>query len=189
MSIYIVQGPRILGCWGRGRHRAPGKAHPADPSASAPRFCPPGPRAPPQVFTFCSRGRTKRENNKNATMRSDPRCALCGPRGAGALWALKKGLRRGHGRLYLARSCTLATATATATTAAQRGREQSREAPRRRRHRRAQAGPGGATRPRSPRGPGSPCWPLRVTAAPATPRTESQESRKASAAEWPGLPF
>lgn len=156
MSIYIVQGPRILGCWGRGRHRTPGKAHPAGPSASAPRFCPPGPRAPPQVFTFCSRGRTKRENNKNATTRSDPRCALCGPRGAGALWALKKGLRRGHGRPYLARSCTLATA------AAQPGRVQSREAPRRRRG--AQAGPEGATPPRSPRDPGRrPGLPLLAT--------------------------
>lgn len=148
MSIYIVQGPGILGCWGRGRHRTPGKAHPAGPSASAPRFCPPSPRAPPQVFTFCSRGRTKRENNKNATMRSDPHCALCGSRGAGALWALKKELRRGHGRPYLARSCTSATA------ASQPGRVQSREPPRRRRRRLAQAGPGGAAPSRSPRHPG-----------------------------------
>lgn len=168
MSIYIVQGPRILGCRGRGRHGTPGKAHPVDPSASAPRLCPPGPRAPPQVFTFCSRGRTKRENNKNATMRSDPRCALCGPRGAGALWALKKGPRRGRGRPYLARSCTSATA------AAQPGRVQSREAPRRRRWRRAQAGPGGATPPRSPRDPGPrPGLPLPAT---LSARSSAQQS-------------
>lgn len=94
MSIYIVQGPRILGCWGRGWHRTPGKAHPTGLSASAPRLCPPGPRAPPQVFTFCSRKRMKRVNNKTLRCEVNRAVRSVGRAGAGALWAQKKGLRR-----------------------------------------------------------------------------------------------
>lgn len=155
MSIYIVQGPRILGCWGRGGTEPQGRPTLRTPQPLHPGFARPAHGPHLRFSLFCSRGRTKRENNKNAIMRFDPRCALCGPRGAGAL---KKGLRRGHGRPFLALSCTSAMA------ARQPGLEQIREAPRRRRRRPAQARPGGATPLRSPRDPGPrPGLPLLAT--------------------------
>lgn len=52
MSIYIVQGPRILGCWERGRHRTPGKAHPAGPLSLCASALPARPTGPTSGFHF-----------------------------------------------------------------------------------------------------------------------------------------
>lgn len=110
-------------------------------------------------------------------MRSEPRCALCGPRGAGALWAQKKGLRRGQGLgapICLAAACTSATAAARRTVARPRASAPGTGWPR------------GAARPRSPGDPGPrPGLPLLATgcvsAAPAGPCRWSQAKRRRAA--------
>lgn len=163
MSIYIVQG------WGGWPLAAEGpdprrSSHPASPSAPPPGLCSPGPRAPPQVFTFRSGARRNdkkmRENNKTLQCEVNGAVRSVGRAGLGCSKRARRDWRRDK---RLGAPCSAAAAL----WGRQRSRSSRRSCEAGRRRCGPRAGLGGAVRPRAPsagrvpgRGPGSLCWPL-----------------------------